>query len=107
MKTTAEGGAHEDTFSRAVANFLYHIQAAHYCEGIGLKKFVFVAVEKVYPFNIGVYELDEETIQEGLQVQKESLKRIKSYVKSGIWPGYNKPNEGIKTISIPYWAFKK
>ncbi len=107
LKTTAEGGAHKDAFSRAVANFLYHIQAAHYCEGIGLKKFVFVAVEKVYPFNIGVYQLDEETIQEGLQVQKESLKRIKSYVKSGIWPGYNKPNEGIKTISIPYWAFKK
>ena len=64
-------------------------------------------MKRFYPFNIGVYELDEETIQEGLQVQKESLKRIKSYVKSGIWPGYNKPNEGIKTISIPYWAFKK
>ena len=76
-------------------------------EGINLNKFVFVAIEKVYPFNIGIYELDSETIEEGLRLQKESLKRIKSYVKSGIWPGYNEPNEGIKTISIPYWAFKK
>lgn len=107
LKTTAEGGASEDAFSRSMANFLYHVQSAHYCEGIGLKKFVFVAVEKVYPFNIGVYEIDSESIEEGLRLQKDSLKRIKSYVDSGIWPGYNTPEEGIKTISIPYWAFKK
>ena len=93
-----------------MANFLYHLQAAHYLEGtsvIGCKRFVFVAVEKVYPFNIGIYELDSESIEEGLRLQKESLKRIANYVKTNKWTGYNTPEEGIKTISIPYWAFKK
>ena len=110
LKTTAEGGAHEDVFSRSMAQFLYHLQAAHYLEGtsvIGCKRFVFVAVEKVYPFNIGIYELDSESIEEGLRLQKESLRRIANYVKTNKWTGYNTSEEGIKTISIPYWAFKK
>ena len=83
---------------------------AHYLEGtnvLGCTKFVFVAVEKVYPFNIGVYELDSESIEEGLRLQKESLKRISKYVETNNWPSYNTKEEGIKTISIPYWAFKK
>ena len=35
------------------------------------------------------------------------LNRISKYVETNNWPSYNTKEEGIKTISIPYWAFKK
>lgn len=105
LKTTGEGGSHPDQFGRTIASFLYHVQAAHYLQGTNASRFVFVAVEKVYPFNIGVYELDKKSLDLGLELQNESLIRIMKAETTGIWSGYNDPITGVETLTLPNWAF--
>ena len=55
LKTTGEGGANPDKFTRSIVNFHYHLQAAHYLQATGAKRFVFIAVEK-FPNSVG-YQL--------------------------------------------------
>ena len=43
---TGEGGANPDKFTRSIVNFHYHLQAAHYLQATGAKRFIFIAVEK-------------------------------------------------------------
>ena len=45
LKTTGEGGASPDKFTKTIVNFNYHLAAAHYLQGTGAKRFIFVAVE--------------------------------------------------------------
>jgi exodeoxyribonuclease VIII len=37
-------------FARACATFSYHVQAAHYLNVTFAERFIFIAVEKTYPF---------------------------------------------------------
>jgi hypothetical protein len=48
LKTCQDASA--NSFARACATFAYHTQAAHYLNGTFADRFVFVAVEKTYPF---------------------------------------------------------
>jgi hypothetical protein len=41
-------------FARACATFGYHTQAAHYLNGTFADRFIFIAVEKAYPFAVGL-----------------------------------------------------
>ena len=106
LKTTAEGGAHPDVFAKSVGKFLYHLQAAHYLEGTGADRFIFVAVEKVHPYNIGVYELDADSLGEGLALQRVALSEVYECLEKDSWPGYSNKETGVTQISIPSWAFK-
>ena len=101
LKTTGEGGAEPDTFSRTVARYLYHLQAAHYLQVTGAKKFIFVAVEKVFPFAVSVTELDPDALALGLELRNEALKGISQCHTDSYWPSYT---EKITTISLPKWA---
>ena len=76
LKTTGEGNSNPDKFIKSVANYLYHLQAAHYLEVIGAKRFVFIAVEKVFPHAISITELDEDALAEGRWLRQEALKKI-------------------------------
>jgi hypothetical protein len=93
--------ARADTFSRTVARYLYHLQAAHYLQVTGAKKFVFVAVEKVFPFAVSVTELDPDALALGLELRNEALKGISQCHTDSYWPSYT---EKITTISLPKWA---
>ena len=42
LKTTGEGGASPEVFTRTIASFKYFLQAAHYLQGTGQKRFIFV-----------------------------------------------------------------
>jgi len=101
LKTTGEGGAEPDTFARTIARYLYHIQAAHYLEVTGAKKFVFVAVEKVFPYAVSVTELDSDALFLGLALRNEALQGISQCHTDSYWPSYT---EKITTISLPKWA---
>ena len=104
LKTTGEGGASPDAFTRTIVNFKYHLQAAHYLQGTGCKKFVFVAVEKVFPYTVAVYELSGSFIEKGFQLQEQTLQQIKQAQKSGIWAGHSDQEpDGIKTLTPPKW----
>tara|TARA_Y100000401_G_scaffold9334_1_gene6428 strand:- start:1103 stop:1918 length:816 start_codon:yes stop_codon:yes gene_type:complete len=104
LKTTGEGGASPESFTKTITNFNYHLQAAHYLQGTNCKKFVFVVIEKVFPFNIGVYKLDDEFLDLGYEIQEQALLKIFEANQSGKWLGYTdtEPN-GIQTLGKPYW----
>ena len=103
LKTTGEGNSHPDKFIKSVANYLYHLQAAHYLEVIGAKRFVFIAVEKVYPYAISITELDEGALAEGKRLRQAALKQISKCHTDAYWHGYA---EEIQTLSLPSWAYK-
>ena len=103
LKTTGEGNSHPDKFIKSVANYFYHLQAAHYLEVIGAKRFVFIAVEKVYPYAISITELDEEALAEGKRLRQAALKLISKCHTDAYWHGYA---EKIQTLSLPSWAYK-
>ena len=104
LKTTGEAGASPDVFTRTIVNFKYHLQAAHYLQGTGQKRFIFVAVEKVHPFSVGVYELSPHFIERGYELQEQTLSDIKNAQESSIWAGYtDQAPEGIKTLTPPKW----
>ena len=105
LKTTGEGGASPDVFTRSIVSFKYHLQAAHYLQGTGQKRFIFVVVEKVFPYSVGVYELSPHFIELGYQLQEKGLSDIKAAQESGIWAGYSdQEKNGIKTLTPPRWA---
>jgi exodeoxyribonuclease VIII len=90
-------------FAKAVANFSYQIQAAHYLCGTLAKRFIFVAVEKTAPYAIGVYELDTEGLIHGSIARHNALQRIQDCRAINEWPGYT---DGIQTLQLPGWALK-
>ena len=104
LKTTGESGASPEAFTRTIASFKYFLQAAHYLQGTGQKRFIFVVVEKVHPFSVGIYELSPHFIERGYELQEQTLSDIKQAQESGIWKGYtNYEPEGIKTLTPPKW----
>ena len=103
LKTTGEGNSHPDKFIKSIANYLYHLQAANYLEVIGAKRFVFIAVEKVYPYAISITELDEDALAEGKRLRQAALKQISKCHTDAYWHGYA---EEIQTLSLPSWAYK-
>ena len=103
LKTTGEGNSHPDKFIKSIANYLYHLQAAHYLEVIGAKRFVFIAVEKVYPYAISITELDEDALAEGKRLRQAALNLISKCHTDAHWHGYA---EEIQTLSLPSWAYK-
>jgi exodeoxyribonuclease VIII len=91
-------------FAKAVANFGYQIQAAHYLAGTLATRFIFVAVEKTAPYAIGVYELDTEALVHGSIARHNALQRIQDCRAINEWPGYT--DGGIQTLQLPGWALK-
>ena len=104
LKTTGEGGANPDKFTRSIVNFHYHLQAAHYLQATGAKRFVFIAVEKVFPYSVGIYQLSQNFIEKGYELQEQTLQEILEATTSKFWRGYTNacPN-GIQTLTPPKW----
>ena len=101
LKTTTDASPHG--FARSIMTFGYHIQAAYYLDVFGPEytRFAFIAVETKQPFAVGVYWLDEASIELGRQQYKKALAGIKECTEKGYWPA----NYGEQDISVPAWAF--
>ena len=72
LKTTSNASPRE--FERSVYKYGYHRQAAYYLDGFGLHTFTIVAIEKKFPYNMGVYTLSPETVQKGREEIDELMK---------------------------------
>jgi exodeoxyribonuclease VIII len=103
LKTVAAGGASPANFVKQVANFSYHLQAAHYLEMSQMKRFVFVVVEREPPFQIGVYQLDDDAIAEGRYLRHKALDLIANCQVFNNWPGHTPLQP--QTLSLPQWAY--
>jgi exodeoxyribonuclease VIII len=100
--------ASPEGFKKSIGQRKYHRQGAFYSDilernGIEMKGFIFVAIEKVAPFNIGVYMLEQDSMDIG---RKDYLRLVEKYKyhseNVGAFEGYS-PN--IEPISAPNWIF--
>jgi hypothetical protein len=84
-----------------VAQYRYHVQANHYLAGTGAERFVFIAVEKSYPYACAVYELDVDAMLAGENARRRNLSVIADCLAISEWPGYGNT---IQPLSLPSWA---
>jgi exodeoxyribonuclease VIII len=99
LKTTTD--ASPKGFARSVAQWRYHVQQNHYLAGTFAERFVFIAVEKTYPYAVGVYELDEAAALHGETERRNNLQTIADCRAISEWPGYGNT---IQSLSLPAWA---
>tara|TARA_R100001443_G_scaffold25784_4_gene38858 strand:+ start:2926 stop:3705 length:780 start_codon:yes stop_codon:yes gene_type:complete len=103
LKTVGLGGASPAAFTKQIVNFKYHLQAAHYLELAQAKTFIFLVVEREPPYQIGIYELDNDALTEGRWLRKKALDTVAFCRAANSWPGYT-PNQP-QTLSLPSWGF--
>lgn len=106
LKTTED--ASPEGFAKSVANYRYHIQAAHYLALAGLvgikdATFEMIAVEKAAPYAVAVYELDAADLILAEAERIKLLEMFASCTQFQSWPAYS---QSITTISLPRWASK-
>lgn len=88
-------------FAKSIANFRYHVQAAHYLQGFKRERFIFIVVEKTAPFGVAVYDSSEELIEQGYTERDRNIETFLECQANNDWPGY--PEE-ILTVQLPTWA---
>jgi|SRR5688572_16781091 len=102
LKTSADASC--DSFRKSIARYGYHIQAAmaqdgiHNCTGSFINEFIYLVVETEEPYAVGIYILDQDSINRGHNEYKTILQKFKEYEdkKLDVWEGY-KPS----LISLP------
>ena len=98
LKTTSD--ASEFGFSGSLAKFNYGIQAAHYLDGTGADRFVWVVVSVEPPHEVAVYELDAESMARARSAHMQTLLELSVVSESGEWDP--QPTAPTK-IGIPKW----
>jgi exodeoxyribonuclease VIII len=93
-------------FGRAVQNYDYHLQDAHYSKGfevIGkrLEEFVFIAIENEAPFVCQPYFCGIEERACGEMLRARGTRILKKCMDAGRFPGYS---DDIEQITLPPWA---
>ena len=108
IKTTQDASL--KGFQKSVANFRYHVQAAHYLNvfklatGVTPRGFVFIAVESSDPYAVQVFEASPLLIETGaLEVARnlQALAHAATTYPMGIpWPSYS---DSVVTLDPPTW----
>lgn len=106
VKTTAD--ISREGFSRDCARYGYHIQAAHYLDGVNaiypnsnITQFGFIVVEKKYPFDVAIRIATPEFIDRGREIVKEQKDSLWLAMQGGVWEGYDQFED---TVHLPPWA---
>lgn len=107
VKTCSD--ASPEGFAKQIANFQYHVQAAHYAAGFrevvgwDLDRFVFIAVETEAPYAVGVYTLDARSLQSGRLLMERAAEAYKLALEHATdTPASYSPD--VVEISLPSWA---
>ena len=96
-------------FAKQIANFQYHIQAAHYLVGrkrlagvdLDPLNFVFLAVESAPPYSCGIYTLTKRSLNQGLRDMARAAERFANLGEAEQHKNYT---DGAMEISLPAWA---
>lgn len=107
LKTTTDASSR--AFERAIFNFGYNRQGSFYLDGakaVGLKAehFVILAIEKVPPYEVGVFRLTEGALDAGGEMIRVLLRQYAECLEKDEWPGY--PDE-VRDIALPDWAWRQ
>lgn len=107
---TCEDASYEG-FSKQIANFDYHVQAAMYLDianalGMDKQTFGFIAVEKEPPYASACYFLGIESpaIELGRRIYRQRLRLLAECIEKDNWPDY--PDQW-QEIDLPMWAYRK
>jgi len=106
LKTTRSIEA--GTFGRQAAAMGYHGQLAHYaqaCEhGLGWRpsRVVIVAVESAPPFDVAVFDLDDDALWAGEHLRAELIETWRRCRDEKAWPGRYPQAQPLR---LPSWAY--
>jgi exodeoxyribonuclease VIII len=98
-----------EQFARAVINYGYHAQEAHYSDtwrlaGGEVDAFCFLVVEKKPPFAFAIYELPPSIVDEGRAIIRKSLATYAACERTNNWPGYP---AGVQELSFEHWSYRE
>lgn len=101
--------AHPDACLRAVMNYGYDVQAAHYREvwkaAAGEDRaFRFIFQEKAAPHELCIVELGPDTLELASRKISRAREMWRECLSTGIWPGYP---PGIHRVDMPAWHIEK
>lgn len=105
LKTTIDASPQE--FRKSIRNYNYDVQAAHYLEGVRTiwpetDIFAYICIEKTPPFGIGLYNLNDASIEAGEQVRQALIKKLKLSLEHNEKRGYS---INFEDISLPAYGF--
>jgi len=94
-----------DAWRRTCVDYGYHIQAAHYLDGmrangLNIDKFYFVCVESSPPHAVAIFELDEGFLSVAEDQIGKALILYRQCMDSGLWPGYP---QSVQNVLCPSW----
>jgi exodeoxyribonuclease VIII len=106
LKTT--DNADPDAFLKKVISLGYDFQAAYYSKAAEVIfgkpfRFIFVAVERKPPYSVGLFEVDQDMAQEGLEQCMAALQLYKTCSSLNHWEDYDPT---IKKLAYPRWHKK-
>ena len=107
LKTTSDPSP--EPFGKSVYRYGYHRQAAMYSDAIqemypgAAVHFVIIAVHSVAPFEVGVYEVEANELEQGRREYRRALRDLARRRADNDWLA---PwQRGINTIEMSRWAF--
>lgn len=108
LKSTDDPSPEE--FARSVARYGYHRQAAWYSTAAeslaGVRpSFAFVAVRSSPPYEVSVYELEPEAVEQGERENRETLAELSRAMATSNYAA--SWESGVTTINMPRWARSK
>lgn len=104
LKTTES--VNPEAIRKSIAKWGYHRQAAWYLSGMEAvgkpcEAFIFIFVEKTYPYLVTMCQLDEDALAKGMEECLRAVSTLKECQASGTWPCYTRE---IITLGLPKWA---
>lgn len=108
VKTTQD--ASYNGFEKSIINFNYQVQAFLYSRAYELAfgetpVFKFICVEKRRPFNVGIYDMDDNWLENGYQNALKATNHLKWCLQHNQWPKHN--GNKTKTLKAPSWIVRK
>jgi hypothetical protein len=87
-------------FESAIAEYGYHVQAAHYLEHAADFDYLILCIENCGHYPVRVVRLHPDAVACGRQERRELMAVIEKAVRTGEWPSYPK---GIVDVALPAW----
>lgn len=91
LKKTTD--ASRDEFRWSIKRYHYGAKAAFYLDGCSTvaprqRRFLWIAVEDEPPYEVALYEPDEDALRAGRIKYEKWLRLYEEVVRTGVWPGY-------------------
>ena len=105
IKTTLD--ASTKAFARDAYNYGYHVQAAHYLQGVEATtghhpKWYFLVIEKKPPYCIHIFPASAKFIEQGTFERAQLMEELKRCSDADAWPSYK-----TEELMLPAWAYSE